>query len=191
VIVEKIKKKDIEVLLPLLVLVLTLYVALNLGLLTGFPKGTDAYAHLTKIKYIINNWPNFHWNYQWDSGVPLFGGSYPPLGYYLVVGLKVITGWSIPFTLIFLSISSYCLFSVSLYYFLKYQTGNNYVSFLCILLLVLSPAFWSQWGLGGAYGRVMALGFLGLALYLITKEPGLGARALAVNTEKGMSHGRE
>ncbi len=31
--------------------------------------------------------PNFPWNYQWDSGVPPFAGSYPPTAYYIIAAV--------------------------------------------------------------------------------------------------------
>lgn len=154
--------------IPLLsVIILTIAVANSYNLILGFPKGVDAYAHLTKLQYIIDHWPNFHWNHLWDSGVPLFGGTYPPLGYYLVAGFVLITGLPLELTLNFFSLFSYCINNIGLYYFINYFTKSRISALLSLSLLIFTPAYWSNWGYGGNYGRVLDMGFLGLSLFLV------------------------
>jgi hypothetical protein len=165
------KRRRIILIASLLSIIsLTIYISYYVEALGGFPKGVDAYAHLAKIKYMTRHWPNFHWNYQWDGGVPLFGGSYPPLTYYLASGFTVLTGCSPEFSLKFLAAASFCLNSVALLGFLHRVTRSPLGGFIGVSLLLLTPAYWSWWVYGGNYARVIAMGFLGLSLYLASLD---------------------
>jgi uncharacterized membrane protein len=49
----------------------------------GFPKGYDAYGHMSKVKFLVDNFPNVDWNYEWYSGQFFSEGSFPPLFHYV------------------------------------------------------------------------------------------------------------
>ena len=150
------------------VISLTLFVCYYTKAIIGFPKGVDAYAHLTKIKFIVHYWPHIYWNHLWDTGVPLFGGSYPPLTYYMSAGLVKLLNCSPELSLNILSTISFCLNSIGLFGFMYNITKNRIGSLIGVSLLLLTPAYWSWWIGGGNYARVIAMGFLGLSLYLAT-----------------------
>ncbi len=150
------------------VLAFTVAVSYFTGALIGFPKGFDAYNHLTRVKYLTTYWPNHVWNYQWDCGVPFFGGSYPPLAYYIAALLVWTTRCSPEFALKFLALASICLNNVSIYLMLRDVTGNKEVSFLAVALITLSPGYWSWWLGEGTYSAVISLGLMGLSMYLAT-----------------------
>ncbi|TMC94319.1 MAG: hypothetical protein E6J05_17330 [Chloroflexi bacterium] len=49
----------------------------------GFPKGYDAYGHMSKVKFLVDNFPDVDWNYEWYSGQFFSEGSFPPLFHYV------------------------------------------------------------------------------------------------------------
>ena len=65
-------------------LLLTLTLGARVHAFTGFPEGNDAWGHLSKTQFVLDNWPQVSWNYEWYSGMPSFLGSYPP-GYHMLV----------------------------------------------------------------------------------------------------------
>ena len=145
---------------------LTLAVEWAVGALTGFPKGLDAYGHLTKIRFILSFWPKHGWNHLWDAGTPLFSGSYPPLSYYMAALLVAVFRCRPESALTALAAVSLLLNSLCVYGFVKNVTGDRLPSLLAVSLMVFTPAYWEWWVYGGNYGRVVSLGFFGLSLYL-------------------------
>jgi len=135
----------------------------------GFPKGVDAYAHLYRIKYIIKFFPNFLWNYQWDMGTPTFGGSYPPLSYYLLALIVYIAKLPYEMALNILSTASVIINTLFLLAFLKAITNSRIISLISISLLIFTPSYWDYWVGGGNYGRVISMMFIGPSLYLTWK----------------------
>ncbi|RLE68241.1 MAG: hypothetical protein DRJ45_08265, partial [Thermoprotei archaeon] len=135
----------------------------------GFPKGTDAYAHLYRIKYIVKFFPNFFWNYQWDMGTPIFGGSYPPLSYYLGALIVYIAKLPYEMALNILSTTSVIINILFLLAFLKAITNSRIISLISISLLIFTPSYWEYWVEGGNYGRVISMMFIGPSLYLTWK----------------------
>ena len=63
-----------------LVLVAVSAVGFVLTVWTGFPKGTDAYSHLTRLRFVAEFFPRHEWLYSWSAGMPTFE-SYPELPY--------------------------------------------------------------------------------------------------------------
>jgi len=144
----------------------TLIIAWVIGALTGFPKGVDAYCHLTKVRYLLKFWPNYQWNYLWYVGTPLFSGSYPPLSYYIVAAFTLAFRLTPERALITASALSFVINGLCMYGFVKNATGRRLASLLAALLMTFTPAYWEWWVAGGNYGRVISLGFFGLSLYL-------------------------
>ena len=60
--------------LAAIVLVLAAVVAVGfvLTVWTGFPKGTDAYSHLTRLRFVADFFPRHEWLYSWAAGMPTF-----------------------------------------------------------------------------------------------------------------------
>ena len=135
----------------------------------GFPKGSDAYAHIYKIKYILRFFPNFLWNYQWDIGTPTFGGSYPPLSYYLGALIVYIAKLPYETALNILAATSIIINILFLLAFLKAITNSRIISLISVSLLIFTPSYWDYWVGGGTYGRVISMMFLGPSLYLTWK----------------------
>ena len=57
---------------------ITVLVGALLRAWTGFPKGTDAAAHLTRLKFVADWFPSQDWLYAWAAGMPTFGISVSP-----------------------------------------------------------------------------------------------------------------
>jgi len=150
------------------ILAFTIAISYFVGALLGFPKGFDAYNHLTRIKYLTTYWPNYVWNYQWDCGVPFFGGSYPPLAYYIAALLVWVTRCSPEFVLKSLALASICTNNVFIYLTLRDETDNKEISFLAVVLITLSPAYWVWWLNEGTYSAFISMAFIGPSMYLAT-----------------------
>ena len=144
----------------------TLAVGWAVGALSGFPKGVDAYCHLTRVKFILRFWPNYLWNHLWDAGTPMFGGTYPPLGYYMTAVVAALFRCGPETALTAVATLSFVMNSLCVYGFVRNATGRRLPSILAVMLMVLSPAYWDWWVSGGNYGRVISLGLFGLSLYL-------------------------
>jgi uncharacterized membrane protein len=160
--------KILDVFMYLIACGLTLLIILRGGALIGFPRGCDAYVHLYKTKYIIDFYPNFHWNYQWDCGVPIFGGIYPPISYYIFAFLTILTKSSIENILNISSTISRILMTIGIIFLVYNLTKSRIISILCISLLIFTPAYWIYWFISGTYGRLISMGFMGLSLFLYT-----------------------
>src|SRR5258706_5461716 len=70
-----------------LIAAVTFAVGVVNGAFTGFPKGYDAYGHMSKIKLLVDYFPNVDWNHEWYSGELYSQGSFPPLFHYMGVAL--------------------------------------------------------------------------------------------------------
>jgi hypothetical protein len=151
----------------LLLTVASFLTALRLSLITGFPKGTDAYAHLTRIPWILTRFPQIHWNPSWDSGGYFWLWSYTPPGSILMALVVKLFGFSPEQALNYVSLASFLLFAFSLFWIMSSWSGP-WLAIPIILVAVTTPALWSWWGHGGNYVRIWALGFYVLSIALFT-----------------------
>ena len=71
---------------PLVLVALVVGMGARASAFAGTPKGYDAFGHIAKVTFLIENWPHVSWNYSWYSGMPTFQGSYPP-GYHALVAV--------------------------------------------------------------------------------------------------------
>lgn len=63
------------------ILLLLAVVGRFLSALAGFPKGIDAFGHISQIRILVRYFPHINWNHLWYSGLPVLQHSYPPLFY--------------------------------------------------------------------------------------------------------------
>ena len=141
---------------------LTLLVGFLNQAFVGFPKGYDAYGHLSKIKFLVDNFPNVDWNYEWYSGQFFSEGSYPPAFYY--VG-GVLVGWfhvSPDAALIAIAAASFITIGGALYGFVRVAGGSRVAGLISALALIASSAYWSYVLKDGLYPRVLAMAFFSL-----------------------------
>ncbi|MFH0864537.1 MAG: hypothetical protein V1858_05645 [Candidatus Gottesmanbacteria bacterium] len=152
----------------LLVVGLILTIAYSMGLLTGFAKGNDIFAYLTKIRLIDTYFPHINWNPFWDSGTPFSIWSYPPLAMTSTTFLLVkLLGMTYEHSLTIMAAFAFCLMGVGLYGFAYETTGRRFAGILAVVLFVSSPASWNWWAVGN-YVRVFGMGFFAMALWALS-----------------------
>lgn len=129
----------------------------------------DLEAHVWKTEYIMENFPNFHWNPYWYLGMPLL--KYYQLGFYaLHWAVIAITGFSAPRAATLLIIFSHLL-AVLLTFLLCYKISRRiWVSALCSTFL-LANTFVTLRSYGWEPITVVFLFLYPLGLLLFLKEP--------------------
>jgi len=135
------------------------------GAFSGFPKGYDAFGHVSQIRILMRYFPHINWNHLWYSGLPVLQHSYPPLFYLLGAALAAILPISIPSTILLLSALSHFVILACAYGVVRMFTGSRISGLFAAALTVSSPAFWSYIIEAGHYPRVLATMFLALAAY--------------------------
>ena len=148
-----------------------------LGLLlsawTGFPKGVDAYQHLTRLKFVSDWFPHQDWFYIWAAGMPAFD-NYPGLPY--VASLPVVRLIGEVRTLELLALVAMLAFGLGFYGHVRVRTADRRTAFLATVMVVTSMAIWHFVLASGVYARVVAMGFGGLAWW---------AHAMALSRRSG------
>ena len=141
----------------------------------GFPKGYDAFGHMSKIKLLVDYFPNVDWNFEWYAGQFYSEGSFPPLFHYLG-GLLVLSGVSVAGSLVLMAAVSYITIGGALYGLVRSAGGTRWTGVVAALLLVGSSAYWLYIIQGGLYPRIVAMGFLALFIYFATVYQGRRSR---------------
>jgi len=148
-----------------------------LGLLlsawTGFPKGVDAYQHLTRLKFVSDWFPHQDWFYIWAAGMPAFD-NYPGLPY--VASLPMVRLIGEVRTLELLALVAMLAFGLGFYGHVRVRTGDRRTAFLATVMVLTSMAIWHYLLASGVYARVVAMGFGGLAWW---------AHAMALSRRSG------
>ncbi|MDP3888428.1 MAG: hypothetical protein Q8Q24_00135 [bacterium] len=140
-----------------------------MGLFESFPKGLDAYAYLFKIEFVSTYFPHVFWNPFWDSGVPTFTWSYPPLSAFLGSFLHLLFGLSYEASLTSLAFLAMTLLGIGVYGIIFEATGIRILGFFIISLLFSLGGIWSWWADGGNYPRVLGMGFWAISIFLLLK----------------------
>lgn len=154
--------------------VVTLAIGFKSSAFTGFPKGYDAFGHLSLAKIISQNFPHVFWNPYWDGGVVLFPRNYPPLYHFLLSWLS--WGFSIDITrltLILLAVET-CLSAIFIFFTVWFLTKKVLGGMFSGLFFLSSSAVWSYVIQSGLYARffgmmTVCLALLAMAIYLTTK----------------------
>jgi hypothetical protein len=145
-----------------LIAVVTIVVGVLNHSFTGFPKGYDAYGHLSKVKLLVDYFPNADWNHEWYSGMLYSEGSFPALfhyvGWFLVAGL----GLSTAAAFIAISAASFVAIGWGLYGIVRVATGNHLAALAAVFALTSSPAYWLYILEGGLYPRIIGMAFIAL-----------------------------
>ncbi|HKW78574.1 MAG TPA: hypothetical protein VJQ09_05690, partial [Candidatus Limnocylindria bacterium] len=140
---------------PAAVGVATILFAGALGVIGGFPKGTDALMHLTRLKFVSDWFPHHNWLYAWSAGMPAFT-TYPALPYLA----------SLPFVRIFgpepmlgaLAFLAALALGLGVYGHLRERGVALSTALLAALIATTSLATWQWIVQAGAYARVIAVG---------------------------------
>ncbi|TMF41362.1 MAG: hypothetical protein E6I30_00015 [Chloroflexi bacterium] len=127
----------------------------------GFPKGYDAYGHMSKIKFLVDNFPNVDWNYEWYAGQYFSEGSFPPLFHY-AAGILVGFGLPIGDAIIVIAAFAFVVIGCALYGLVRVATDSRVAGLIAALILLSSNAFWAYVLVGGLYPRILAMAFFSL-----------------------------
>ena len=128
----------------------------------GFPKGYDAYGHMSKVKFLVDNFPNVDWNYEWYSGQFFSEGSFPPLFHYVAGALVGWFGFSPGDALIGIAAVSLIVIGCALYGVVRVAGGSRVAGLIAAMTLIAANAYWSYVIKAGLYPRILAMAFLGL-----------------------------
>ena len=139
----------------------------------GFPKGVDAYQHLTRLNFVADWFPHHNWFYAWAAGMPMFD-NYPGLPY--VAALPFVRLFGDTTTLELMALAAMVAFGLGLYGHVRVRTGRPDIALLVAVMVVTSMAIWHFVLASGVYARVVAMGFGGLAWW---------AHAMALSRHSG------
>jgi len=133
----------------------------------GFPKGYDALGHMSKIRLLVDYFPNVDWNFEWYAGQFYSEGSFPALLHY-VGGILVFGGLSTSGSLILIAAISFIAIGGALYGLVRVAGGTRWAAVVAALLLVSSSGYWVYIIEGGLYPRILAMAFLALFVFFAT-----------------------
>src|SRR5437762_12535922 len=139
----------------------------------GFPKGVDAYQHLTRMNFVADWFPHHNWFYAWAAGMPMFD-NYPGLPYVAALPFVRLLGDTTALEL--MALVAMVAFGLGLYGHLRLRTGRPDIALLAAVMVVTSMAIWHFVLASGVYARVVAMGFGGLAWW---------AHAMALSRHSG------
>src|SRR2546430_16844198 len=130
----------LDVVAVVLVLAAVAAVGFVLTVWTGFPKGTDAYSHLTRLKFVAEFFPRHEWLYSWAAGMPTFE-TYPELPYLAAAPVTKLLG--APAALILVAFAGFSLLGLGLYGTVRTATGSSVGGLVTALGAVGSMATWT------------------------------------------------
>lgn len=148
----------------LLLTALTLWLGARASAFHGTPEGYDAFGHIAKVRFLIENWPHVSWNYSWYSGMPTFQGSYPPGYHGLVALLAEPLGLGISTAMNAVTLGSMLAIVLGCYSTVLTVTSERRWACVSAALLLGTPALWSHAVETGLLPRLLGMGFTALAL---------------------------
>lgn len=134
----------------------------------GFPTGWDTYAHLTKIRYVLDFWPHSSWAHMWYIGTPIFRW-YSPLPYYLTALFVKIAGWTIEFALTFTFLISIILVGVAIFLSVFEVTKDRLASLIAATLTLSSTILWNYGLWIGMYSRYLATAMFSFFIFFLLR----------------------
>ena len=135
------------------------------GVWGGFPKGVDAYHHLTRTKYWLDFFPNVNWQYHWANGM-LFYRTYAPFVHVQGAVMATLFGVSPEGTLGAFGFLSFVLVGIGIFGYVKVATNNSLAAIAAFVLALSSFRLWDPIIGGGVYPRFFALSLLLVAFWL-------------------------
>lgn len=153
----------------LFLVVLALFSGFQTGAFAGFPKGYDAYGHLSLIKIIRDNFPQVFWNPYWDSGTMLFPRAYPPLYHFSLGIVSRFLPIDLPFLMVLVSAGSFVVIVLSLFATVYELTKKIFPSLFAGLFFLASSGVWAAVVEGGLHPRVFSFALLAVSLLGIVR----------------------
>ena len=131
---------------------------------SGYPKGSDALGHVSKVQLILDYWPHINWNSAWYSGSLMFQGSYPP-GYHLLVAATSYMGHlpigSAMLVWAYLAVLAEVL---GCYWTVLVLSTSRIAAVISSALLLTAPVLWAQELVWGLYPRTLGFSFAALGV---------------------------
>lgn len=152
-------------------LVITAFVALFgylLGAWSGFPKGHDAYARITRIIYILDFFPNVSWQYHWSNGMPTFQTE-APLFYFLGALIAKIFSLAPEKPLIIIGFLTFTFIGLGLFGYVSRLTKSLTAGLLAAILVLSSYSVWEWMVYGGIYPRIFGLSLSVMSFWLLIR----------------------
>lgn len=150
------------------VVVFVVYAGYYLDAWTGFPKGVDVYARMTRVRFILDFFPHINWQYHWANGLPTFTTE-GAFFYYLSAFLVKVSGISIETSMIVLGFLAFSFLGVGVYGYVYTLTKRFESSLAAVFLILSSFSVWSWMVWGGIYPRIFAVGLMSISLWLLAK----------------------
>ena len=161
---------------PLLLATLTVWMGAGASAFGGTPKGYDAFGHIAKARFLIENWPHVSWNYSWYSGMATFQGSYPPGYHGLVALLAGPLGLGVSAAMNAVALVSMLAIVLGCYATVRQATSSRRWALVAGVLLVGTPALWSHAVETGLFPRLLGMGCTAVALAAATRFAVRGGR---------------
>lgn len=149
-----------------LVVALVVYAGYSFEAWTGFPKGADVYARMTRVKFILDFFPYINWQYHWANGLPTFTTE-APFFYYLAAIIVKLTRISIENSMIILGFVTFSLLGIGVYGYVHTLTRTTSGATVSSFLVLSSFSTWSWMVQGGIYPRIFAVGLMAVVLWLL------------------------
>jgi hypothetical protein len=145
-----------DIIICLLVAACIYLAGLLLGAWNGFLKGDDAYYHVARVQYILDNFPHLSWYRQSFNGYDPFGFEAPFI-YFVIAFAQKLTGLTIETLFQVMLLLSMTAFGVSFYCLARFLRVPRPAAFAFSLLPFTIPEVWNWLVIGGAYLRIPAL----------------------------------
>lgn len=150
----------------ILIILFTFFVAYITNRSGYLALGGDGYAHVTKIKFIADFFPNFHWVYFWGNGIPVFlWYGFMPYAFlvffYKVFGTAVMAINSV-------NLLTFIMIGIGIYGIVYEVTQSRLASLLAAFLALPLPGLWYRI-MVGTTTRTFGDGFMVLSIWFLVK----------------------
>lgn len=151
-----------------IIVTFTVLFSLVWGTWANYPRGFDAYGHVSEMQFILSYFPYIGWNHQWAAGMPL-AAFYFTFPFYLLAALAHVGGFSIEYTMQLMAVISFCLLGIAIYGLSYELTKRHDVGLLTALLTLSCTSVWSGVVPTGMYHRVVATPTLPFFLWALAR----------------------
>ena len=128
--------------------------------------GGDGYAHATKIKFLLDYWPNINWVYFWGNGIPVFLW-YAIMPYaFLIFFTKLLSTPALAIDAV--NLLTFFLIGIGIYGTVYEITKSRLAAIMAAFLTIPLPGLWYRI-LVGTTPRTFGDGFLACSIWLLVK----------------------
>jgi uncharacterized membrane protein len=158
-----------DILVGLGIALFVLLIGVQFDAWSGSLKGDDAYFHVGRVQFIIDNSPDLSWYHQSFGGyVPL--RFEPPLLYFVVGAFHTATTLSIELLLQLGLYLSMVALGLSVYVLARFLSLPRLAAMGFALLIFTVPETWNWIVIGGAYLRIPALPLFFISIALVYRH---------------------